>query len=120
MRSTTSKTLAPYCSQSIIIRLGSAKVAYRMMLVQILASSACTGVVWRIGAELLEQLRGDLAGALTDAADDARQRRDLGEEARRGDALGHVGDEDLGPDVEAAVLGQVAGDEVGRAGRDRR
>ena len=51
------------------------------MLVQIFASSACTGVVCTIGApKTLEQLGGELAGALADAADDARQRVDLLEE----------------------------------------
>ena len=71
-------------------------------------------------AEDLEQAADDRAGPLADAADDARQRDDLLEEAARGDALGAVGDEELGADVEAAVLGHVARDELGGARRDRR
>ena len=44
-------------------------------------------------AEDREQLRGDLARARADAADDARQRVDLLEEAPGGDPLGRVRDE---------------------------
>ena len=64
--------------------------------------------------------RGALARALADAADDARQRPDLLQEAVGGDPLGHVGDEHVLADAEAAVLLQVAGHELGRAGGDRR
>ena len=91
------------------------------MLVQIFASSACTGVVCTIGApSALEQPRRALAGRLADAADDARQRPDLLQEAVGGDPLRHVRDEDVLADREAAVLLEVAGDELGRAGRDGR
>ena len=86
------------------------------MLVQIFASSAWTGVVCTIGApKTLEQPRRPLARALADAADDAGQGPDLLEELAGGDPLGRVGDEDLGADLEAALLGEVAGDELGRA-----
>ena len=67
-----------------------------------------------------EQLRGDLAGARADAADDAGQRVDLLEEAPRGDPLRRVRDEHVLADLKAAVLGQIAGHELGRARRDRR
>ena len=91
------------------------------MFVQILTSSAWTGVVWTIGgAERLEQPPGALAGGFADAADDARQRPDLGHEAVGGDPLRHVGDEDVLAGGEAALLLEVAGHEVRRAGRDRR
>ena len=86
------------------------------MLVQIFASSACTGVVCTIGAPSgSNSSRRALARGLADAADDARQRADLGHEAVGGDALRHVGDEDVLADAEAALLLQVAGDELGRA-----
>ncbi len=45
---------------------------------------------------------------------------DLLEEATGGDALRSVRDEDVLADVEIAMLGQVAGNEVGRPRRDRR
>ena len=92
------------------------------MLVQIFASSACTGVVCTIArAEHLEQLaRRARVGVLVDAADDARQRRDLLDEVVLGDPLRHVRDEHVLADREAALLLEVAGDELGRAGRDRR
>ena len=91
------------------------------MLVQIFASSAWTGVVWTIGApNTLEQLGGALGRGLADAADDARQRRDLLEEPARGDPLGRVGDEHVLADSQPAPLLHVAGDELGRPGRDRR
>ena len=67
------------------------------------------------GAERLEQPRGALAGALADAADDARQRPDLVHEAVGGDPLRHVGDEHVLAGREAALLLEVAGHEVGRA-----
>ena len=91
------------------------------MLVQIFASSACDrrGLHDR-RAERLEQPRGALAGAVADAADDARQRPDLLQEAVGGDPLRHVRDEHVLADGEAALLLQVAGDELGRAGRDGR
>ena len=71
--------------------------------------------------EDVEQLGDDLAGALADAADDLRQRVDLLEEAAGGDALGRVGDEDVRRrSSKPRVLREVAGDELGRARRDRR
>src|SRR3954469_17500857 len=70
--------------------------------------------------EAAEQLADDLAGALAHAADDARQRVDLLEELPGGDALGRVGDEDVLARLEAAVLLQIAGDELGGPRRDRR
>jgi hypothetical protein len=66
-----------------------------------------------------EQLGHLLAGVLAHAADDARQRVDLLQKAPGGDALGSVGDEHVAPHLEPALLGQVAGHEVGGAGRDR-
>ena len=72
------------------------------------------------GAEYAEQLAGDLARAGPRAADDAGQRLDLLKEAPGRDPLGRVRDEQLVADRKAAVLGQVAGDELGRTGRDRR
>ena len=91
------------------------------MLVQILASSACTGVVCTIGAPSGSNSRAARSPErLADAADDARQRADLLHEAVGGDPLGHVRDEDVLADPEAALLLQVAGDELGRARRDRR
>ncbi len=70
-------------------------------------------------AEDREQRADALARRLADAADDARQRADLLEEAPGGDPLGRVRDEDVLADPETPVLGQVAGDELGRAGGDR-
>src|SRR3712207_9227789 len=54
------------------------------------------------------------------AADDARQRPDLLHELVGGDALGDVGHEEVLADGEAAVLLEVARDELGGAGRDGR
>ena len=48
-----------------------------------------------LGAEYLEQLRRAVGGALADAADYARQGRDLLEEVVLGDPLRHVRDEDV-------------------------
>ena len=91
------------------------------MLVQIFASSACTGVVCTIGAPSASNSRAARSPErLADAADDARQRPDLLQEAVGGDPLRHVRDEHVLADREAALLLQVAGDELGRAGRDRR
>ncbi len=91
------------------------------MFVQIFASSACTGVVCTIGAaKRLEQLGHHLPRACADAADDARQRVDLLEEPARGDPLGRVCHEHVLADVKAAMLGQVAGHELGRSRRDGR
>ena len=86
------------------------------MLVQIFASSACTGRgLHDLGAEDLEQLGRPRARALADAADDAGQRGDLLEEVVLGDPLGHVRDEQVLADAEAAPLLDVAGHPVGRA-----
>ena len=91
------------------------------MLVQILASSACTGVVCTISAPKTSNSSAALAPEpLADAADDARQRGDLLEEVVLRDALGHVRDEQVLADREAAPLLDVAGHPLGRAGRDRR
>ena len=72
------------------------------------------------GVKDREQLRHDLARACVDAADDAWQRVDLLQEAPGRDALGGMRDENLLADLEATVLGEVAGDELGRPGRHGR
>ena len=64
------------------------------MFVQIFASSAWTGVVLTIGAPNRLNSFGRAVGRrLADAADDARQRRDLLQESAGGDPLRRVGDE---------------------------
>ena len=73
-----------------------------------------------LGVVDVEELAADLRRPRADAADDLRQRVDLLEELPRGDPLGRVGDEHVRADVEPAVLGEVAGDEVGGVRRDRR
>ena len=89
------------------------------MLVQIFASSACTGVgLDDLGAEGLEQLGRPGARVLAHAADDAGQRRDLLEEVVLGDPLRHVRDEQVLAHPEAAALLDVAGHPLGGAGRD--
>ena len=91
------------------------------MFVQIFASSAWTGVVCTISVpKTWNSSAARLAGALADAADDGRQRVDLLEEVVDRDALGHVRDEDVSPDVEAAALLDVAGEPVGGARPDGR
>ena len=59
-------------------------------------------------AEHLEQVRSAVPRALADAADDARQSRDLLEEVALGDPLGHVRDEDVLANRETAPLLDVA------------
>ena len=117
----TSKTFAPYCSHSIISRLGSENCDVAQ---DVRPDLGQLGLDRRRlhdrRAEDLEQVGRDLARALADAADDARQRVDLLEEAPGGDPLGHVGDEDVLADGQVAVLLEVAGDELGRARGDRR
>ena len=72
------------------------------MFAQIFASSACTGVVCTIGASKTPNSSADdLARAGADAADDARQRVDLLQEAPGGDALGRVRHEHLLADLES-------------------
>ena len=71
-------------------------------------------------AEHAEQLGRALGGGLADAADDARQRGDLLQEAPGGDPLRGVGDEHVLADPQVAALLDVAGDELGRARGDRR
>ena len=91
------------------------------MLVQIFASSACTGVVRSMREPNTSNRRATRSvDSLVDAADDVRQRRDLLDEVVLGDALGRVRDEHVAADLEAALLLDVAGDELGRAGRDGR
>ena len=61
-----------------------------------------------------------LAGGLAaDRADDARKRVDLLQELARRDPLGHVRDVHVDAGAQAALALEVAGDELGRAGRDR-
>jgi hypothetical protein len=72
------------------------------------------------GAEHLEEPLAALARTVLDAADDARERPDLLEEAVRGDPLRAVGDEDVLAHREATVLLQVARHPFGRAGGNGR
>ena len=72
------------------------------------------------GAEHRERARRALGRGLADAADDARERRDLLDEPSGGDPLRRVRDEQVLADAQPASLLQIAGDELGRAGRDRR
>jgi hypothetical protein len=70
--------------------------------------------------EHAEDLGGALGRARADAADDAWQGADLGQEASRRDPLGRMRDEHVLADPEPAAFREVAGDELGSAGRDRR
>ena len=91
------------------------------MLVQIFASSACTGVVWTISVPNISNSSAALEPELSPTpADDARQRRDLLEEVVLGDPLRHVRDEQVLADAEAAPLLDVAGHPLGGARRDGR
>src|SRR5439155_526382 len=70
--------------------------------------------------ETARSMPGALARRRPDAADDARQRRDLLEEVVLRDPLRDVRDEQVLADREAAALLEVARDPLGRAGGDRR
>ncbi len=91
------------------------------MFVQIFASSACTGVVRTIGAPNTPNTSAARSVEASPTPPMMHGRRlDLRQEAARRDPLGRVRDEDVLADPEVAPLLDVAGDELGRAGRDRR
>jgi hypothetical protein len=89
------------------------------MLVQIFASSACTGVVVTIGAPSDSNSRAARSDYASPTPPTTHGSVPIGHEAVGGDPLRHVGHEDLLAHTEAAQLLQVAGHELGRPGGDR-